>query len=130
LLLPPTVFFSLREDPRQLRKVAAAIALGGLVCIAIVCAGSAYEWLFDGRTSLRKYVFQRMVFVLVADPEYPYVDWPIVQLTLTAAVCWTIARFRKPAADRVVMREQTSTTDQTTPGSAVESPDLVSTEKH
>lgn len=96
LMLPPVVYYSLREDPRYLKAIGAAVAVFGVLGIVCIFGWSTYDWLTRATPRLQQYVVQRALFVLIADTEYPFVDLPIVQVAFSGALCWLIARFRKP----------------------------------
>jgi hypothetical protein len=83
-----------RLTARQLRLFGSALTVAGIVGLLSLIAWDLIPWLGTGSPALRRYTFQRILFAIATNP-----DFPLLQVTAAGAVCWIMGLLRKTRND-------------------------------
>lgn len=91
LLVPPIVWVGRHGQPSIVRRLGCLLlTLASLGLVLLICR-EAIIWLPSVDQSERRYLGQRILFVLAT-----MTDFPLVQLTLAGLVCWIVGKRRMP----------------------------------
>src|SRR5262249_13386474 len=106
LLVPPTALAINHLSPPRLQllgETATAVALFGI--LAIGCH-EMFGWYFAVSEELRRYIGQRILFVLGTNPQFPIV--PVLGAGIT---CWLMGRKRMLNDQRSTSNSQCKATE-------------------
>ena len=100
LVLFPLVVGAIRCWPtRRLRLVTRFATLVAVIGLAVMIGLQTIIWLPEARSDYRRYLPQRIVFVIATSPEVP-----LVPSLLAVVACWIAARRRRSPEQPVAGR--------------------------